>query len=124
MGYQGDYSGDWRFWSNTEPVTVTITRQNSANPVPAGAATSTIAISDAFRGDISRQGVSSPDLVVSSSKQTWSIPSALLLGAELREGDTITDGSGVVWVIDSAVEETVGTSKLHWTAETTKRKAR
>lgn len=110
---QLDYSNDWQWWDNTESVTASLTRRAGAT---------TVAITDAFRGDISRNAadVLGVDLVANS--QIWSIPAELMGVNEFVQGDTITDADEVVWTVEAATLVTLGNSKLYWTVATNKRK--
>lgn len=119
--YQGDYSDDWEWWDNTEPVTITIKRANSSNPIPAGATTTNISISDAFRGDIDSKLTEYSGIDIASVDQIWSVPTALVGANRIEVGDILTDGDGVVWAIANATEVTIGTSSLYWTLATNKR---
>lgn len=110
---QIDYSDDWQWWDNTEPVTVSLARQSG---------TTTVAITAAFRGDISRNAADALGVELVANSQIWSIPAALMGSNELCQGDTITDEAGIVWNVEAAVLVTLGTSKLYWTAATNKRK--
>jgi len=121
--YQGDYSNDWQWWDNTEPVTITVKRPNAANPVPAGATTTQISIDNAFRGDIDRKATDYSDVRIAEADQIWSVPTALVGSYKLHEGDLLTDADGVVWVVDVATEVTIGTSSLYWTLATSERRA-
>ena len=112
--YQGDYSTDWRFWDNTESVTVTTLR--------AGATTTSIAIGDAFRGDIERKAARLLDVDIVENDQIWTIPASLMGVNELRQADTITDGDVVVWIVLEATLVTLGTSKLYWLATSQKKR--
>lgn len=110
---QISYATDWQWWDNTESVTASLTRRTT---------TTTVTISDAFRGDISRTAVDvlGADLVANS--QIWSVPASLMGSNEFVQGDTITDADSVVWNVEGAVLVTLGSSKLYWTVATNKRK--
>ena len=109
---QLDYSRDWRWWDNTESVTATLTR---------AAGTTTVTITDAFRGDVEGKASNYPELIVSDKSVIWSIPYELLGSANrIEEADEITAGDGV-WIVDSATLVTIGTSKYYWLVVTHKK---
>lgn len=122
-GFQGDYSNDYRWWDNTEAVTVSLLRPDPANPVPPVALATTVSISMAFRGDIDGKAAEYLGVSTEQFEQIWTIPSALLTTNEMRIGDTITDADEVVWVIQAANRVMLGTSDLFWTVATSKRES-
>jgi len=115
MSAQIDYSLDWQWWDNTESLTVELFRSAGAS--------SEVSVSAAFRGDIERKAVEFFGLEVVQNSQVWSVPASLLGSDELLQGDTLTDGDGVVWTVEAATLNTIGTSKLFWSAVTNKQRA-
>lgn len=110
VGHQGDYSTDYQWWDNVESLSGSMPR--------AGAVTQTFSTTYAFRGDISGDAPSYLGAELQENSQVWSIPAASVGTYELLRGDTLTDSSSVVWVVDQATLVTLGTSKLFWLATT------
>lgn len=89
----------------TEPVTVTTKRG-------VGAVTSTdIPVSHAWQRTVTEDDVKNGLVRSRAAGQIWHIPAVLLGGAEIRNGDKITDSDEVVWTVMSA--ECVR-MKTHW----------
>ena len=89
----------------TEAVTVTTKR--GVNPV----VKAPIVVSHAWQRSVTQDDVTNGYVRSRSEGQTWHVPAVFLNGAEIRDGDTITDSDSVVWTVMSA--ECVR-MKTHW----------
>lgn len=117
---QLDYSDEYTYWDNTEPVTVTIKRPTLATP---GVPTSVnLPITIAFREDLDRDTAAVLGVQVTETTQVWNIPAKLLGNEELQVNDVITDTEGGVWTILAAKCLRIGSCKLHWVAPAIKRR--
>lgn len=119
-----DYSTEYLYWDNPEPVTVTI---KSPDPLsPGSPSLYAIQVEIAFREDLDRESSMRLDVQSTEDITVWNIPSALLqrssVRQELREGDTILDGEGVTWLVVRTTEMRIGSSRLHWVATCTKQR--
>ncbi len=112
---QIDYSLDWRFWSNTESVTVNTTAAGGSAGTP-------IVVSDAFRGDIDRDSNAWMDLLITAETQFWSVPASLMGSTQFREGSVIVDASSVSWLVTGAKLVSVGNSALYWLVATVRKR--
>jgi hypothetical protein len=89
----------------TEPVTVTTIRG-------VGKVTKTaIPVSNAWQRSVTEDDVTNGYVRSKSEGQTWHIPAVLLNGAEIKNGDTITNSEEEVWTVMST--ECVR-MKTHW----------
>lgn len=119
-GYQGDWGSDYLYWDNTEAVTAHVTTPNAA-AAGVDPTTTEVAISRAFRGDISKAGKPLGDVLIESDTQEWSIPYALLGAYSFTQGDKIVDADDVTWIVTSSVLYRVGSSPLYHLAQTSKK---
>ncbi len=89
----------------TEAVTLT-TRRGVNNDT-----TETQNISHAWMRNITRDDVVRGLVTSASQGIVWNIPNALLAGAEIETGDTITDSDSLVWTVMSVSRVRLRT---HW----------
>jgi hypothetical protein len=106
-----DYSGEYRFWSNTEAVTVTTKRAGADTDIDIPIATS---------GDLAKTRGYYAGAALIGNETLWLIPNALLTAepanadATIEIGDTVTDEGGTVYEVKSATLKSVGNSPTHW----------
>ncbi len=96
-----DYSGDYRFWSNTEAVTVRLRRSAGDVDVP---------VATALRDAIKSEAPEFRGVHLTGDELLWRIPFALLQGNRIEIGDWITDAAAVAWNVVSVATVSVGNS--------------
>ena len=96
-----DYSGDYRFWGNTEAVTVRLRRSTGDVDV---------AVATALRQSIRNDAPFYHGVRLSGGELLWRIPFALMEGDQIEIGDSITDLAAVAWNVLSVVVVSVGNS--------------
>lgn len=109
-----DYSGDHRFWSQTEAVTV-----HASRTLPQGAETLALHVAIAKRDSARYSAPVVGGTGLAATQETWWLPVGLLAGYEPRRDDAIEDAAGVRYRIDSARLVRVGASASHWDCECT-----
>jgi hypothetical protein len=100
-----DYSDEYKWWDNTETVTVSFRRY--AGDVQ-------IDLSSALRQQLNRRHAAFASIDIEGDETVWVLPEALLEGEEPKKGDEIEDSDDVTYTIVSAVRRGIGASITHW----------
>jgi len=95
-----DINDDLALADGSESVTVTLKRADGATALP---------VAGALRRVLDRSHQSFGGVALLGDELIWNIPAKQLEGAELQRGDTITDGSSIVWTILAAEKLTFAT---------------
>jgi len=103
-----DYSDEYQHWDNTEPVTVVVRRPAAEH------GTATVDVSVARRGTPRRDAQFFNGVRLQGNEMTWLIPAALMDGVEITPESSITDEPGNKWIVITAVELRLGSSRGHW----------
>ncbi len=90
-----DHSRNYRFWVNTEAITVSMLR----------ASTTTASVANAKRGALDRKDMQTLQVLEDTADMVWNVPNILLNpaanGRTIRRDDKITDAAStpVVWLV-------------------------
>jgi len=105
-----DYSDEYQFWDNPEPVTVVVNRPTEEYGV------TTIPVAVAQRGSPRRNSQFFNGVQLKGNEILWKLPVPLMDNVIPLKGSTITDEAGVSWVIETVTEIRIGSSRGHFEA--------
>ncbi len=88
-----DHSNNYRFWINTEAVTVVMLRANTIE----------VDVANAKRGALDRKDMQALQVLQDTAELVFNVPNIQLNpatnGRTIRRDDKITDAPGVVWLV-------------------------